>query len=58
MFIDKTPKDANDALRMGMDLKKLIDGARRFSHSKLTNFDEYKKLIYLELVDQKQLAGF
>ena len=56
--LEKIPKDANDAFRMGLNLRELIDGARRFTHSKIANFSEYKNVIFRELVDPRQVAGF
>ena len=45
------PKDANDALRTGWDLKKIIEGAEHIPNSKIATLRDYKSFILRELQD-------
>ncbi len=51
------PKDANDALRLGKDLKQLLARAQRIKHQQITTFEEMRSAIYTEVSDVKANAG-
>ena len=51
------PKDANDALKMGWDLKKMIEAAQHIPHAKIATSRDYEAAILRELQDPRA-AGF
>jgi twinkle protein len=51
------PKDANDALKMGKDLRYLILKAKRPTHDQVVTFSEVRREVELELLHPEQAAG-
>ena len=50
-------KDANDALRMGVDMTAMLKSARRLPHAKIATFADYKDVILHELMNPDDVAG-
>lgn len=51
------PKDANDALRMGVDLNELLAQARPIPHQEILGFGELRDAVYREMANPDQVAG-
>ena len=51
------PKDANDALRAGADLKKLLKDARPVPHKQILSFDDLREQVHREFTNPLQVAG-
>jgi len=51
---EEGPKDANDALRQGMDLKAILAAAKPIPHKELLSFHELKTEVYRELANPDQ----
>lgn len=47
----KSPKDANDALRMGVDLIELLEGASILSHKQLKKFKDFRSEVLGHFMD-------
>ncbi len=52
-----SPKDANDALRQGYDLRKLIENAKPIPHKEILTFHELRQEIRNELENPDQVVG-
>ena len=52
-----SPKDANDALRQGLDLRKLIENAKPIPHKEILTFHELRQEIRNELQNPDQVVG-
>lgn len=52
------PKDANEALILGIDLKELIDKAKPLPHKKIISFPELREEVYREMSNPHQVAGY
>lgn len=50
-------KDANDALRAGLDLTAIINAAERMPHSQITTFEELRRDVYEEIVNPLKACG-
>ncbi|CEG37503.1 mitochondrial helicase twinkle [Plasmopara halstedii] len=50
-------KDANDALRAGLDLSAIINAAERIPHSQITSFQELRRDVYEEIVNPLKACG-
>ncbi|KAF1785135.1 P-loop containing nucleoside triphosphate hydrolase [Phytophthora cactorum] len=50
-------KDANDALRAGLDLTAIVNGAERIPHSQITTFEELRRDVYEEIVNPLKACG-
>ena len=51
------PKDANDALREGYDIRKFIESARPLPHKEILTFNELRQEIRQEIENPQQVAG-
>ncbi|MDP2436558.1 MAG: bifunctional DNA primase/helicase, partial [archaeon] len=51
------PKDANDALRQGMDLRQILKEARATPHQQIMTFDDLRKQVHREFSNPIQVAG-
>lgn len=51
------PKDANDALRAGLDLNRLISESRPRKHEQIVSFASLRDEVHRELANPKQVAG-
>ncbi|XP_049848452.1 twinkle mtDNA helicase-like [Schistocerca gregaria] len=51
------PKDANDALRQGLDLKILLSQAKPLPHKEIVSFSELREQVYREIANPDQVAG-
>jgi twinkle protein len=51
------PKDANDALRAGVDLKEMLSSAKPIPHQQLLHFNELRDEVRRELANPDQVAG-
>ena len=51
------PKDANDALRAGLDLKAILATARRVPHRQIATFGDLRDEIYREVLNPLQVGG-
>lgn len=51
------PKDANDALRMGVDLNELLAQAKPMPHQEILDFGELRDAVYREMANPDQVAG-
>jgi len=51
------PKDANDALRAGKDLKAILSAAQIIPHKQILHFTELRDEVYRELAHPAQVAG-
>lgn len=51
------PKDANEALVLGIDLKSLLDKAKPLPHKQIISFPELREEVYLEMANPHQVAG-
>lgn len=51
------PKDANDALRMGVDLNVLLSQAKPMPHQEILDFSELRDAVYREMANPDQVAG-
>ncbi|MGZ3773000.1 MAG: bifunctional DNA primase/helicase [Pseudobdellovibrionaceae bacterium] len=51
------PKDANEALMMGVDLNELLASAERFPHEQIVTIGELKDEIFREVVNPKATNG-
>eukprot|EP01127_Copromyxa_protea_P020754 TRINITY_DN6973_c0_g1_i1.p1 TRINITY_DN6973_c0_g1~~TRINITY_DN6973_c0_g1_i1.p1 ORF type:complete len:778 (-),score=123.30 TRINITY_DN6973_c0_g1_i1:132-2402(-) len=54
---DTTVKDANDALKLGLDLKGMLSRASGIPHKQILTFDEVREQVFLELSNPQQVAG-
>ena len=52
-----SPKDANDALRQGLDLRKMIENAKPIPHKEILTFHELRQEIRNELQNPHQVVG-
>jgi twinkle protein len=52
------PKDANDALKQGKDLKSLIAAAKKYTHKDVASFDDIKADVLREVLLGKCLAHY
>ncbi|GMF66625.1 unnamed protein product [Phytophthora fragariaefolia] len=50
-------KDANDALRAGLDLTTIVKTAERMPHSQITTFEELRRDVYEEIVNPLRACG-
>ncbi|KAE8909404.1 Twinkle protein [Phytophthora fragariae] len=50
-------KDANDALRAGLDLGAIVKSAERIPHSQITTFEELRRDVYEEIVNPLRACG-
>ncbi|OWY95358.1 Twinkle protein, partial [Phytophthora megakarya] len=50
-------KDANDALRAGLDLTAIVNAAERMPHSQITTFEELRRDVYEEIVNPLKACG-
>jgi twinkle protein len=50
-------KDANDALRAGLDLTAIVNSAERMPHSQITTFEELRRDVYEEIVNPLKACG-
>ncbi|KAG1707253.1 hypothetical protein DVH05_026447 [Phytophthora capsici] len=50
-------KDANDALRAGLDLTAIVNAADRVPHSQITTFEELRRDVYEEIVNPLKACG-
>ncbi|EGZ26390.1 hypothetical protein PHYSODRAFT_479432 [Phytophthora sojae] len=50
-------KDANDALRAGLDLTAIVKSAERMPHSQITTFEELRRDVYEEIVNPLRACG-
>ncbi|GMF16707.1 unnamed protein product [Phytophthora lilii] len=50
-------KDANDALRAGLDLTAIVNAAERMPHSQITTFEELRRDVYDEIVNPLRACG-
>ncbi|ETI36361.1 hypothetical protein F442_17360 [Phytophthora nicotianae P10297] len=50
-------KDANDALRAGLDLTAIVNAAERIPHSQITTFEELRRDVYEEIVNPLKACG-
>jgi len=50
-------KDANDALRQGVDMEILISRAKTLPHKQIISFDEIKEAVYREFAEPNKLCG-
>ncbi|CAH0476726.1 unnamed protein product [Peronospora belbahrii] len=50
-------KDANDALRAGLDLTALLNAAECMPHSQITTFEELRRDVYEEIVNPLKACG-
>ena len=53
----KAVKDANDALRAGIDLQQLVDAAAPLPHKQILTFEELRDEILREISNPLQVAG-
>lgn len=51
------PKDANDALREGLDLKAMVKNARPIPHKQIMTFDDIRLQVQREFTNPLQVAG-
>jgi twinkle protein len=51
------PKDANDALRRGADLKAMLADARPVPHKQIMQFDDLRSAVQREFANPVQVAG-
>jgi twinkle protein len=51
------PKDANDVLKKGGDMKELINKASRLKHKQIAMFHDIRDDIFLELVEGNKMNG-
>jgi twinkle protein len=54
---EELPKDANDALRSGCDLNKIIDDAKLMPHEHITNFEELRADVLHEIMYPDKFMG-
>ena len=52
-----TPKDANDALRMRLDLDEMLDNARRVPHDRILTFEELRSQVMHEIMHPDKYVG-
>ncbi|CAH0490734.1 unnamed protein product [Peronospora farinosa] len=50
-------KDANDALRAGLDLTAIVNAAECIPHSQITTFEELRRDVYEEIVNPLKACG-
>ncbi|CAI5733448.1 unnamed protein product [Hyaloperonospora brassicae] len=50
-------KDANDALRAGLDLTAIVNAAERIPHGQITTFEELRRDVYEEIVNPLKACG-
>lgn len=50
-------KDANDALRAGLDLTAIVRAAERMPHSQITTFEELRRDVYDEIANPLRACG-
>ncbi|KAL4138865.1 hypothetical protein PRIC2_002368 [Phytophthora ramorum] len=50
-------KDANDALRAGLDVTAIVNAAERMPHSQITTFEELRRDVYDEIVNPLRACG-
>ncbi|KAF0852663.1 mitochondrial Twinkle helicase [Andalucia godoyi] len=53
----KAPKDANDALRAKMDMKKMIDASKQLNHKAICSMRDLATSIRVQLANPEKLAG-
>ena len=52
-----SPKDANDALRMGLDLNAMLDSAEIMPHEQLLRFGDFREQVLHEIINPDKYAG-
>jgi twinkle protein len=57
MGVKSNAKDANDALKMGLDLKKLLEKAAPIPHKQIISFAELRDQIFLEMSTPHESIG-
>lgn len=50
-------KDANDALRAGLDMEEMLGASRVIAHEGLATFEDFKDEVYRELTNFDELSG-
>ena len=51
------PKDANDALRMGLDINKILDTAEVTPHERIATFSELREHVFDEIINPDKYSG-
>jgi len=54
---NKSPKDANDALRMGLDMNAMLESAEIMPHEQLLKFADFREQVLHEIINPDKYAG-
>ena len=54
---EATPKDANEALLMGLDLNEMLDNARLVPHERIMTFEELRSQVLHEIMHPDKYVG-
>ena len=53
----RSPKDANDALRMGLDLDDMLDKSEIMPHEQLLRFEDFREQVLHEIINPDKYTG-
>lgn len=53
----KQPKDANEALLLGLDLESILNGATKVPHEQIMQFSDLKSQVIYEMMNPEKYAG-